>query len=661
MKLRRVLVLAAGILMLAGVAASQRSNTPEARLRAAMDKETIDGDLKGAIEEYKKVIGQRGVSRDIMARALLRLGQAYEKQGDAEARKVYERLTREFSDQTTVAQQAQARMAKAETAASGTALRQVCAGDACSGFISPDGSLLVSFTGNVMSVREVATGKTKQLVTPPAGRRVCCTGFSADGKRLAYTLAPQGANGDREVIVANIDGSDRRIIYRGGSLEDWSPDGRQVLVASATKVLWVNVADGTTQDVPLSGWDNFDILKISPDGKYIALSGNKPPDTVENVYIMAADGSGETRVSRSTVYQEPVGWSPDGKYLLYGQYGRSNSSVTLWAVSVAEGKVAGPAVSIREFDGRDSLGPISASGTLYYRTLASGGATYTASMDPATGRITSIPAVIPSGGPMAWSADSRRIAYLANRGALQRELRTFSLDDGKDQRVPASPVFANSLCWPAGSDSILTNTTTGTPPRFEPVRVNLTTGEISPVFPGSPSFRLWSCTDTLATSLDATAVRVRNLQSGAETELYRIKRPVANYGMSKLSPNGRSIAFLESLDADTSALMVIPSSGGPVRELTRAKAPAKIQEIDGHAWSHDSRFVYFLKRDDSRSPYDLVRISVQGGAEERIMGLREAELRGLEISPDGRMIFFGIAPFNRPEIWAMDHFLSTGR
>src|SRR6266536_2499952 len=97
-----VVVLAAGALLLA---APQKKDSSEATLRAAMDKETVDGDLKAAIEQYKKVIASSGASRDVVSKALVRLGMCYERQGSAEARKAYERVVRDFADQQEAAQQ----------------------------------------------------------------------------------------------------------------------------------------------------------------------------------------------------------------------------------------------------------------------------------------------------------------------------------------------------------------------------------------------------------------------------------------------------------------------------------------------------------------------------------------------------------------------------
>jgi outer membrane protein assembly factor BamD (BamD/ComL family) len=95
--IRRIIVMTISALLLAGVAISQKNDAPEAMLRVAMDKEIVDGDLKSAIEQYKKIIAQRGASRELVAKALVRLGICYEKQGSIEARQAYERVTREFT------------------------------------------------------------------------------------------------------------------------------------------------------------------------------------------------------------------------------------------------------------------------------------------------------------------------------------------------------------------------------------------------------------------------------------------------------------------------------------------------------------------------------------------------------------------------------------
>src|SRR5512136_2739468 len=98
-------------LVLATLAGAQKEEPPQLLLEKATKLELVDGDLKGAIATYERILGVQGVPRAVMARALLQLGECHEKLGHAEARKAYERLVREFADQEEEAGRARARLA----------------------------------------------------------------------------------------------------------------------------------------------------------------------------------------------------------------------------------------------------------------------------------------------------------------------------------------------------------------------------------------------------------------------------------------------------------------------------------------------------------------------------------------------------------------------
>src|SRR5712672_174437 len=98
-------------LMLTAAMLATAQETPEAMLGAALHQEEVQGDLKGAIAAYQRVVAAPGVSRKTAAQALVRMGQCYEKLGDAESRKAYERVLREFADQTEQVALARARLA----------------------------------------------------------------------------------------------------------------------------------------------------------------------------------------------------------------------------------------------------------------------------------------------------------------------------------------------------------------------------------------------------------------------------------------------------------------------------------------------------------------------------------------------------------------------
>ena len=85
----------------------QRLSDPEAQLQAAVHEEMVIGNLPGAIEQYKSILGQNGVSRNVSAMALLHVGECQEKLGRREdARTTYLRVIKQFGDQSGVAAQA---------------------------------------------------------------------------------------------------------------------------------------------------------------------------------------------------------------------------------------------------------------------------------------------------------------------------------------------------------------------------------------------------------------------------------------------------------------------------------------------------------------------------------------------------------------------------
>src|SRR4030042_3534277 len=69
-----------------GIGSGQQKDQAEVDLQAAIRMETVEGDLKGAIEQYKTIAAQPGAGRATVASALLRMGQCHEKLGDADTR-----------------------------------------------------------------------------------------------------------------------------------------------------------------------------------------------------------------------------------------------------------------------------------------------------------------------------------------------------------------------------------------------------------------------------------------------------------------------------------------------------------------------------------------------------------------------------------------------
>ena len=75
--------------LLAGAAHGYQNKAALAvELQSAIQRETVQGDIKGALKQYERILSRAGAAdRETAARALLRIGQCHEKLGNAEARK----------------------------------------------------------------------------------------------------------------------------------------------------------------------------------------------------------------------------------------------------------------------------------------------------------------------------------------------------------------------------------------------------------------------------------------------------------------------------------------------------------------------------------------------------------------------------------------------
>ena len=101
---------------------AQGTAQSDRQFQAALQKETVDGNLKGAIEDYRAIASRQGVARDLASQALLRMAEAYEKLGDSQARAVYSQLIRDFPDQRQIVETARTRLAALDTSVARTGL-----------------------------------------------------------------------------------------------------------------------------------------------------------------------------------------------------------------------------------------------------------------------------------------------------------------------------------------------------------------------------------------------------------------------------------------------------------------------------------------------------------------------------------------------------------
>ncbi len=105
-----VMTIVAGLLA-TSFAITQKDEQTEVLMQAAHQKQLVEGQLEQAIQLYKRIVQEHSGNHSLAAKALLEMGQCYEKLGNTEARKAYERLLNDYSDQNEAAAQARKRLA----------------------------------------------------------------------------------------------------------------------------------------------------------------------------------------------------------------------------------------------------------------------------------------------------------------------------------------------------------------------------------------------------------------------------------------------------------------------------------------------------------------------------------------------------------------------
>lgn len=364
MKRTAIFALSLAMTIAAGLVLLAEDRKANELLEAALTKETIQGDLAGAITLYEQAVKEAGSNRALAAKAQLRLAAAYQKQGSEQARVIYERVARDYSDQTEAAAEARSRLVSlgASSPPSGklieialanvanvvaqtqTGLRQITLFDRSGKVLgtvaepgppgtmtlSPDGKR-VAIIRNGIRVYDVKTQAFVQLTSLTSG--VNQPTWSADGKRIAFELRSGETNRPRGIYTISSDGSGPEEFVApvtGITLVGWSYDGRfmtyQRTSENTGNDVWVLPLFGDRKPFPfLASPANEMGLRISPDGRYASYRMTEGGRS--DVYVSPFDPNAAPDPTRPIqrwkisvnvgVATAGVRWRADGKELYY--------------------------------------------------------------------------------------------------------------------------------------------------------------------------------------------------------------------------------------------------------------------------------------------------------------------------------------------------------
>jgi Tol biopolymer transport system component len=346
----------------------------EVALQAAIKTETVDGDLKSAIELYKAIAGMPDADRTTVATALLRMGQCHEKLGKThtqEALKAYEQVVREYGDQSEIAKLAREKLSLLERARAmvekedqGIKMTEVPIDPEkyYYGFISPDAKKLayVSMDRDIW-IMDISSGKEFQL-TQTEAREIWC-GWSPDSQKIALlegygNMLVVSAQGGTPKILIEVD-EDFYKENGGYQPTSWSSDSQKIYCWFSKKGLFA---------IPVSGGDweavyeytrpeqakTFYRLLLSPNEKFLLYSdtsGNK------DIYLMPAGGGEPAQITHHPGRDTAVNWSYDSRWLLFNSDRAGN--VEPWIIGISpEGKRKGEPFQVPFLTALTPAGPL---------------------------------------------------------------------------------------------------------------------------------------------------------------------------------------------------------------------------------------------------------------------------------------------------------------
>lgn len=657
-------------LMVLTAALASGQVSAEVQLKAAMHKEEVEGDLKGAIEAYRKIVAQAGSNRAVAAKALYQLGECYRKQGDAEARKTFERLVKEFGDQP-VAAEARARLAAMSGKAGGETRARLVWDNATDlwGSVSADGRYLsfVNWNAPSIDIRDLVTGENLNIGQkggPEKGKgEPGGNAISPDGKRVAFAYMswdrPRDKRENDELHVIGADGSGHKILVRGQGIYyiepySWSPDGKWIAASISdakgnSRIATVSSDDGQIRYIPTRDGTWKSKVTFSPDGKWLAYSTFGKPE----LSITPAEASSVAEVTLQE-NANMMGWTPDGKGILFSR--ERDGTHDLYLLPVSNGRASGEAQRIFTTSdvGSISFG-VTSRGALLFGTFnrradalmfAWNGDVSRLGEPLATFPVTAEVGMLLGGGALRYSPDGKRLLGVTPaRGLLIRELAS-----GSEQAITVPLKRGTRVEWGHDSASLLV-LGQGEDGKTGVYRLGLATGPAEFVAPTPVLDQAWHFVPSRDGKTifygSPKSVFARDLATGSEKLLWDQARG-GNFQL-QLSRDGTRLAIRCG-----GYLGIVEVASGQVRDLY--VSPENSHEaIWATEWSADDRQLLTIVRATGSTDAMEFRVFPAGGGAPTRQPIPK-EFHGLALSPDGKYLATSRLT-RRVQVWALENFL----
>ncbi|MBI4909429.1 MAG: hypothetical protein HY820_37770 [Acidobacteria bacterium] len=664
-----------GTLLLSAAMVSAQSGSPaDVALRAAIELETVKGDLRGAIKRYASLA--EGKDRAVAARALLRMAQCHEKLGNSEARKIYQRIVKDFGDQAELVAQARAKLG-GDIASDGPRIRHFApAGDHCMPQV-----LGARFTDchrpQGYFVRDLNTGQ-ERLVVPQSSTqgRLLPGAFSPDEKTLTYFDLSTGLR------AVGVDGTGDRLLakvgFTGGGVSLlyglWTRDSKHLLLPlpvsetdkQTIELALVAVSDGRKQVLRRLNTGPIVDAVLSPDEKLVAFLP-KPAVLDGGLLIASLTGGEPVPLTGTGPVRRLVGWHPSGHVVYTSD--RTGGAMGIWAIPVAQGKASGePRLvhanihpSIRPWVGRD--------GAVHFEQWGNEPVVKAAILS--AGMLTEPKPVTKLFTNGIWSPDysrdGKKLVYATAYAPGTVRYIVQDLASGREAAYHAPFRTARNAVWYPDGSALLVHGFLQQGEQFTLYRFVPETGESKRIVDGRVEVFTVAGQDVYYRhpSDKPGTIRLLNLGSGITREITLPGSPAHIWAL-EVSSDGKRVAVQARSaaqggtdpDAGTLRLTMASLSGEGQKLLLELPVP-KVRGTPPMAWTPDgSALLFAAPREDGG--FELRLASVNGGEPVRVYTGKE-DIGRIAFHPNGRDVAISSRDRSGGTYWVIENAFASSK